>query len=119
MSEQPSLRRRAAYRPGSRGGPGGPSPRGPTLHEQDSCERGTKWVENHVENCQKMARQDRWQRRHMATISTKLRRNTAERFRCCCDRLNVKPYTIMRNLILKWTAEQEERAFPKYYMRRM
>ena len=54
----------------------------------------------------------------MGTVSTKLRRNTKERFLCCCDRLNVRPYTIMRNLIVQWTAEQEERAFPKYYMRR-
>lgn len=82
-----------------------------------SVEKQLEQLEQDKQERKDWTRQNRWHRRHLVSVGTKLRRNYAERFLSCCERVGVKPYTIVRNLVLQWTADQEREAFPRYYER--
>lgn len=57
-------------------------------------------------------RQDRWRKKHMRTISTRLTRKQAERLESACFWVGVTPYRLAQNLLLNWLRDWENRHTP-------
>ena len=50
----------------------------------------------------------RWDRRHLVTMTTKLRRREAQELRLFCEAANTTPYALMRKLLREWSEAQRQ-----------
>jgi hypothetical protein len=57
-------------------------------------------------------RQDRWRKKHMRTISTRLTRKQAERLEIACFWVGITPYKLAQNLLMNWLRDWENRHTP-------
>jgi hypothetical protein len=58
-----------------------------------------------VKEAQIMRRQSRWDRRHLATLSTHVKISQAEAFREACRAQASRPYVEIRKFVLQYTEE--------------
>ncbi len=51
------------------------------------------------------ARQEKWDRRNLRTLSTHVSKQEADRFKAACKRQKNSPYYVLKNYVLQYTKD--------------
>ena len=82
-----------------------------TVHEQESWRASAQESALQASRNPQRARQERWDKLHMKTVSARLTMDEHRRFFACCRAARVTRYQAIRYMVMRFTAEIEKGGF--------